>query len=58
MPSNQSKEHGDSIKNYNVYQQLGKGGFAQVYRAEVKETLQEVAIKIVSFTPFARSFEI
>jgi serine/threonine protein kinase len=47
MPSNQSKEQGDSIKNYNVYQQLGKGGFAQVYRAEVKETLQEVAIKIV-----------
>jgi serine/threonine protein kinase len=37
----------DSIKNYNVYEQLGQGGFAQVYRAQVKETAKEVAIKMV-----------
>ena len=41
MPSN------ESIKDYNVYEQLGQGGFAQVYRAQVKETLQEVAIKMI-----------
>ena len=41
MPSN------ESIKDYNVYEQLGKGGFAQVYRAQVKQTGQEVAIKMV-----------
>lgn len=41
MPAN------ESIKDYNVYEQLGKGGFAQVYRAQVKQTGQEVAIKMV-----------
>lgn len=43
MPSN------ESIKDYNVYEQLGKGGFAQVYRAQVKQTGQEVAIKMVRY---------
>jgi serine/threonine protein kinase len=43
MPSN------ESIKDYNVYEQLGQGGFAQVYRAQVKETSKEVAIKMVTF---------
>jgi serine/threonine protein kinase len=38
----------DSTKDYHVFEQLGKGGFAQVYRAQVKETCQEVAIKMVS----------
>ena len=42
MPSN------ESIKDYHVFEQLGQGGFAQVYRAQVKETGQEVAIKMVS----------
>ena len=42
MPSN------ESIKDYNVYEQLGQGGFAQVYRAQVKESSKEVAIKMVS----------
>lgn len=42
MPSN------ESIKDYNVYEQLGQGGFAQVYRAQVKENSKEVAIKMVS----------
>ena len=42
MPSN------ESIKDYNVYEQLGQGGFAQVYRAQVKESGKEVAIKMVS----------
>jgi serine/threonine protein kinase len=42
MPSN------ESIKDYNVYEQLGQGGFAQVYRAQVKENAKEVAIKMVS----------
>jgi polo-like kinase 4 len=41
MPSN------ESIKDYNVYEQLGQGGFAQVYRAQVKETSKEVAIKMI-----------
>lgn len=42
MPSN------ESIKDYNVYEQLGQGGFAQVYRAQVKENGKEVAIKMVN----------
>lgn len=41
MPSN------ESIKDYNVYEQLGQGGFAQVYRAQVKESAKEVAIKMI-----------
>lgn len=41
MPSN------ESIKDYNVYEQLGQGGFAQVYRAQVKENGKEVAIKMI-----------
>jgi polo-like kinase 4 len=41
MPSN------ESIKDYNVYEQLGQGGFAHVYRAQVKQTGQEVAIKMI-----------
>jgi polo-like kinase 4 len=41
MPSN------ESIKDYNVYEQLGQGGFAQVYRAQVKENSKEVAIKMI-----------
>lgn len=41
MPSN------ESIKDYNVYEQLGQGGFAQVYRAQVKESSKEVAIKMI-----------
>ena len=45
MPSN------ESIKDYNVYEQLGQGGFAQVYRAQVKENAKEVAIKMVSIPP-------
>lgn len=43
MPSN------ESIKDYNVYDVLGEGGFAQVHRAQVKETSKDVAIKMVSF---------
>jgi polo-like kinase 4 len=41
MPAN------ESIKDYNVYEQLGQGGFAQVYRAQVKESSKEVAIKMI-----------
>ena len=41
MPSN------ESIKDYNVYEQLGQGGFAQVYRAQVKQNGKEVAIKMI-----------
>lgn len=41
MPAN------ESIKDYDVYSQLGKGGFAQVYLAKVKQTQQDVAIKMI-----------
>jgi serine/threonine protein kinase len=41
------KKEDESIKNYNVYEQLGRGGFAQVYRAQEKGTNKEVAIKMV-----------
>ena len=41
MPSN------ESIKDYNVFEQLGQGGFAQVYRAQVKSSGKEVAIKMI-----------
>ena len=41
--SNQS----ESIRDYNVYEQLGKGGFATVYRAISKDNSAEVAIKMV-----------
>ena len=37
-----------SMKDYNVYEQLGKSGFCQVYRAQSKQTGQEVAIKMVN----------
>jgi serine/threonine protein kinase len=38
----------ESIHDYNVYELLGQGGFAKVYRAQVQKTLKEVAIKMVS----------
>ena len=41
--SNQS----ESIRDYNVYEQLGKGGFATVHRAISKDNSAEVAIKMV-----------
>jgi polo-like kinase 4 len=41
MPAN------ESIKDYNVFESLGQGGFAHVYRAQVKETFKEVAIKMI-----------
>jgi serine/threonine protein kinase len=50
MPSN------ESIKDYNVFEQLGQGGFAQVYRAQVKETSKEVAIKMVNFFHTLKKF--
>eukprot|EP00794_Sanderia_malayensis_P006890 gene6890-7668_t len=37
----------DSIKNYEVLEMLGKGGFAYVYRAYDKRTQQEVGIKVI-----------
>ena len=44
MPANEKYA---SIKDYNVFEQLGKGGFAQVYRAQCKATNEEVAIKMI-----------
>jgi len=41
--SNQS----ESIRDYEVYEQIGKGVFSTVHRAVSKEKSQEVAIKIV-----------
>ncbi|XP_066955543.1 serine/threonine-protein kinase PLK4 isoform X2 [Macrobrachium rosenbergii] len=38
-------EIGNSIEEYDVSEQLGKGGFAVVYRARCRNTGQEVAIK-------------
>jgi len=47
MPSISSNEN---ISNYEVYSaELGSGSFAEVYRATVKATGKEVAIKMVKF---------
>ena len=40
MPAN------ESIKDYDVFELLGKGGFAHVHRAKNKHTGQDVAIKL------------
>ena len=38
---------GDSIENYQIYNLVGRGGFAQVYRAKCHDTGEEVAIKMI-----------
>ena len=38
---------GDSIDNYQIYNLVGRGGFAQVYRAKCRDTGEEVAIKMI-----------
>jgi serine/threonine protein kinase len=44
-----------NLQDYQVYEIMGKGGFATVYRAKLLKTEQEVAIKMVSLSifPFA-----
>jgi len=42
-----SRVMGDSIKDFQVLELLGKGGFACVYRARCIATGQEVAIKMI-----------
>ena len=38
---------GDSIENYRIFNLVGRGGFAQVYRATCRDTGEEVAIKMI-----------
>jgi polo-like kinase 4 len=38
------------LQQYDVYELLGKGGFAVVYRAMCKRSGLEVAIKMVSYS--------
>ena len=50
MPSNtenNENKQSESIRDYNVYEQLGKGGFATVHRAISKDNSAEIAIKMV-----------
>jgi len=42
-----STDEGDSIKNYEVMEVLGQGGFAIAYRGYHRSTGQEVAIKMI-----------
>lgn len=44
---NNGPKLGDSIKDYEVYEFLGKGGFAEVYRARSRSSGLLVAIKMV-----------
>lgn len=39
---------GESIKDFQVLEQLGKGGFANVHRAICQKTFCEVAIKMIN----------
>ena len=41
---------GDCIENYHVYELVGRGGFAQVYRGKCRDTGEEVAIKMIDKT--------
>lgn len=50
-----STKLGDSIKDYEVFNFLGKGGFAQVYRARSRHTGLEVAIKMVDKSVLKRT---
>ncbi|CAN7939809.1 unnamed protein product [Ixodes hexagonus] len=45
---------GDSIQDYEVFNFLGKGGFAQVYRARSRNCGLEVAIKMVDKSALKR----
>ena len=44
---NNENKQSESIRDYEVYEQIGKGVFSTVHRAVSKEKSQEVAIKIV-----------
>lgn len=44
------------LKDYEVHNLLGKGGFASVYRARCLKTGMEVAIKMVVFVVHEENF--